>query len=52
MQLSPITISVAALIRTPGQMRQQFPISILPSPPSADQTVSRTFRSGVAITVA
>ena len=51
MQLSPITISVAALIRTPGQMRQQFPISILPSP-SADQTVSRTFRSGVAITVA
>ena len=51
MQLSPMTISVAALIRTPGQMRQQFPMSILPFSRRSDQTVSLTFRSGVAMTV-
>ena len=51
MQLSPIMISVAALIRTPGQIRQQSPIAISPPSPRADQTVSLTFLSGVAMTV-
>ena len=38
MQLSPMVISVAALIRTPAQIKQYFPIWMCPSPSGCDRT--------------
>jgi len=50
MQLSPMVISCAALIRTPGQIKQQLPIVIFPCPAKFDHTVNRTRLSGAAMT--